>query len=173
MPKRKATKTTDLETQLTKLIDRVAPGNVTLCRSRLTFEGKHWYELTLDTRESKMSWHAATLAEVVNDAEGEPGPEEDPIRPAWRRLTRFQREVVSRTLQELGSKHMARAAAAKVASDRSAYAEYELADAFHAAVEELDFFEVDENDNPLPKENLEAEPIHVATPRRATTRPVE
>ena len=109
MPKRKATKTTNLETQLTTLIDRVAPGNVTLSASRFTLDGKKGYELTLETRESKITWHDETLQAVVDEAANEPAPDEAPIRPAWRRVTRFQREVVKRTLDEFAAKHMARA----------------------------------------------------------------
>lgn len=159
MAKSSSNKTnSDTLAQLTALVDRVAPGAVTLAQSRFTLDGKKGYELTLDTRESKISWHADTLAEVVDDTHDEPAPDEDPIRPAWRRLTRMQREVVTRTLEKLAARHMARAAAAKIASDASAFAEYELADAFHAACEALQFVDVDEDGMLVMTQKLEGKP---------------
>lgn len=156
MAKRKPAKTrpmTDLEMQLTKIVDHIAPGNVTLNKSRLG------YELSVDRRDAKMGWVTKSIGDVVaSAAEDIESPDDEKIIPAWRRLTRMQREVVTRTLRELESRHMAAAAVAKIARSPSAFAEYELADAFRAAGEELDFLELDEDGGLVTNERLDAEP---------------
>lgn len=137
----RATKTEEAITMLQALVDGVSPGNVTLCHSGRTGDPDFTYELTLDTRACKYTWTGATIAGVVAEARDEPGEDLGRIRPAWRRLTRMQRKVVRRKLQELGARHTGGAATAEIAGTREAAAAYELADAFFAAFDELDFYE--------------------------------
>lgn len=176
MPKHKSRSTVNgFELQLAGLLDKVSPGKVTLSKTRPMFDGRPGYEVEIDTRESKIVFVVETLAEGVEAAaDAIDSGEEDPIRPAWRRLTRFQREVVRRTLEALASKHMARAAAAKIANSRTAHSEYELADAFHAAFEELQFDNVDHQHIVQPNtEKLAAEPVKLTGRPRSTTRTVQ
>lgn len=168
MGKRKAPSGTDgFEQRLAGVIEKLSPGRLGFTKARTVVNEACRYDVEIDTRGSKISFVVESLTEgldVVTDAL-ESG-EEDPIRPAWRNLSRFQRELVRRTVAELAEKHMALAAAAKVRRDASAYAEFEIADAFHAAVQELDFEEVDARGMLIPTdERLEAEPVKVTQPR--------
>lgn len=165
MPKRNAN-TTELGTQLVALIDKVAPGSVSLSRTRLPlYDGKPGFEVTVDTRGGKSSWITDTLEESLQcAAEDVDSPAEDPMRAAWRNLTRMQREVVMQTLRAAAAKHMAEAAEANIAHSPEAHSAYALADAFHAAGEALDFYDIDEKEMLVKAEKLE--PIAVATGRR-------
>lgn len=171
MPKRKPREVKGFELELVKLIDAASPGRIELSRTKPIFDGgRTGFSVTLETRSTTCQYLDEGLAEIVDVAlhDLESG-EEDPIRPMWHRLSRFQREAVTRLLDMFAAKHMARAARARLGAGRSAAAEYDLADAFHAALVELrSVHDDDESGMPLPgTPKLEAgppEPIRVATP---------
>jgi hypothetical protein len=163
--------TDDTDKALRTLLEKVAPGSITISRPRFAVrERSNEVELSVRTREVTSSFTSQTVREAVDDALECLTDEEDPYMPPWRGLTRMQRDVVVNTLRELSSKHMAAGAEAKIARDeRRAFVNFELADAFSAAADELYVEEVDAESNLLPKEEkLEAKPFTTGG-RRAKT----
>ena len=87
-------------------------------------------------------------------------------------IARWERGAVEpsfETLRELASRHHARAAAAKI-TGQSAYGEFQLADAFIAAVDELAHDDVDEDGNLMPLEE-KLEDVPPARPIVPRTKP--
>lgn len=158
MPKKRASVKDDGFKTLETLLDNVTPGTLTLGKTIWKSDGRTHYDVTVDTRESKLSIGADSLEEALRDAKDSLSDgTEDPFRPAWSRLSRHQRELVRRTLDEAAARHMARAAAAKLGAEGSAHAEYAMSDAFHAAVEELALWEDEHPDTETGRiEKLEA-----------------
>lgn len=156
---------------LAALLDALDVGRVVLLRPTFAAlrESGH-VELGVATRGGFCVYVAETLAEAADEARRviENG-EDEPVSPAWRRLARMQREIVTEALSEARARHMRLAAEANVEDDaRSAAAEYAKADAFNAALAELEFIPTDEHDVELPTEKLE--PVRPIQPRtkRAT-----
>lgn len=156
---------------LEKLLDNVTPGTLTLGKTTWKSDGRNHYDVTVDTRESKLSIGADTLEAAISDAKDSLSEgTEDPHRPAWVRLSRHQRELVRRTLGEIAERHMAQAAAAKLGGGGIAHAEYAMSDAFHAAVEELALWEDEHPDTETGRvEKLEAEPPPATTTHTKST----
>jgi hypothetical protein len=178
MPKRKPREITGFERVLVELIDKASPGRIVLSKTRHVFDGgESGFELQLETRSGSISYLDRDLEDSLHCALHDLNSgEEDPIRPAWTRVSRHHREVAIRTLQALESRHMARAAKAQLGAKYSAAAEYGIADAFHAALAVLwTVDDYDENGELLPgTPKLEAEgppePIHITKPRKRTAK---
>jgi len=174
MPKRKPREMTGFEKQLIALIEAASPGRVVFTKSRPIYEGKSGYELEIATRGTTTTTVTDDLDELIQIAleDFSSGDRIDPVTPAWSRVSRHHREVVIRTLQRFEAAHMARAAKAQLGAKHSAAAEYEIADAFAAALAVLwTTDDRDENGDIIPgTPKLEAEgppePIHTARPRR-------
>jgi len=151
------TKPDACEATLQKLVAAVDPGQVTIYRPAYAkLLGREGIAVLLQTRSEGMAFVAKTIRLAAENAldwlDEEPGP--DPIIPTWGRTTRHQRQAVIQKLRASAARHMAAAARAQIAKDPIAAAEYELADAFTAAVQELDLIETDDEDRPLEREPL-------------------
>lgn len=174
MPKRKLRDVTGFEAELVALIDAASPGGITLSRTRPIFDGaRSGFCIAFQTRSTSCEYLDEGLAEIVDVARADlASGEEDPIRPMWHRLTRFQREAVTQMLDMTAARHMARAARVRLGAGGNAGAQHALADAFHAALVELrSTHDDDESGMPLPgtpklDDGAPREPIHVAKPRK-------
>lgn len=165
----------DCETALAKLVEHLSPGSITITKPKYSvLKQRTAYELTALTRESSITFVADSIAEVARDAfDAMTDGTEDPIVPAWSRLSRYQRQIVVQTLREHAARHMARAAEAKITCAPSSYTDYEVADAFQAAIATLDYDDLDEQHALLEREKLAAEkPIKITQPRTKPRAPV-
>lgn len=170
MAKAKTSSESDCDTALLKLIDHVSPASVCLTKPKYAvIDQRRGIELTVITREAPIVFAAETIAAVAAEAlDGLDAPREDPFVPAWSRLARIQRQVVVQTPREHSARHMAQVARAKLGNSGAAFAEYQIADAFSAAVDALDHEDVDEHNEVLKRERLAAdqEPIPGTGSRR-------
>jgi hypothetical protein len=163
-----------LETTLTKLVERVAPGSIRITVPKFALEtlesvirglGRaNRYEVAYSTRGFEDSFHGSTIRQAVeaalNSLERPDGTNPDPFLPRWYQLTRYQREVVRRTIEERVAHHMATAAALKIANKSDAETEWKLADAFRAALDSLEYADVDDQGRELPNPPLGGENRH-------------
>lgn len=171
MPKRKPRVPSDFEKVLAELIEKASPGRVSFSKTKPMFEHHATgYALELVTRATTITIYNDDLEDSLHvGLEDLSSGDEDPIRPAWHRVSRFHREVVIRTLESIVAKHMARAAKARLGAKTDG-GEYAIADAFHAALSQL--WTVDDRDMQgellpdTPKLDEPPEPIHVAKPKK-------
>jgi hypothetical protein len=158
------------ETTLTKLVDHVSPGSVKLTKPTRPVLGRRAIELTVVTRQSWVTFMGDTIGAAAAEAlESLTYPGEDPFVGSWAALTRMQRQLVVQTLREHGARHMALAAAAKIGNEPAAYAAFEMADAFIAAVDALDYDDLDD-DNPTREALIADAPLKPDPDRAARLR---
>lgn len=180
MPKRKAREVTAFEKLLAEVIEAASPGRIVFTKTRPVFDDKaSCYELEIATRGSTIIIVNPDLEDSIHVALHDlKSGELDPVRPAWSRVSRLHREVVIRTLEGIEARHMARAAKGKLGSKHAAGAEYQIADAFHAALSVLwmahDYDHWGELLPGTPKlDERPLEPIHIAKPpKRRAAKPV-
>lgn len=160
-----------LETVVTALVERVAPGSVRITIPKFalqTLEGvspglgkANKFEVAYSTRGFEDSFHGSTIRHAVEAAldslEQSDGTNPDPFLPRWYQLSRYQREVVRRTIEERVAHHMASAAALRIANKGDAETEWKLADAFRAALDSLEYADVDDQGRELPNPPLGGE----------------
>src|ERR1700733_6629302 len=94
-----------LETTLTALVERVAPGSIRITVPKFALEtlesvtrglgNANMYEVAYSTRGFEDSFHASTVRHAVesalNSLEQPDGTNPDPFLPRWYQLTRYQR----------------------------------------------------------------------------------
>ena len=142
----------DFEKRLTALVERVAPADLRIRYDQPSPEldallpkslkgGKH-YSVSFQTRAFDESGSGGSIRAAIELVLGslEDGPKDiDPVVPSWYALSRMQREIVEQALKGLCAEHKARGAARNLARERDAHTEYEIADAFEAALRCLEF----------------------------------
>ncbi|HMJ15113.1 MAG TPA: hypothetical protein VK524_27050 [Polyangiaceae bacterium] len=140
------------EKQLTALVERVAPADLRIRVVKASAElravlpdsmnGEQHYTVSFQTRSFDEGGHGGTVREAVELTLDslEEGPKDiDPVVPSWYALSRMQREVVEQALKGLAAEHKARAAVKNLTHERDAHTEYEISDAFEAALACLEF----------------------------------
>jgi hypothetical protein len=160
MMMKKARANADTESLLAELVRRIDPGELRLMIPRwAAIRERSAFELNATTRDCTIVWDGKTIAEAAREGlEYLDTPEPDPFQPPWSRCTRMQRQVVRSVLLEHAARHRATAASAKVAATPGAGAAFALADAFFAAIEELDHQDVDDRGELIVEEPLAGEP---------------
>ena len=151
------------EEALRELLGVLGRGRVALLTPRFAAERETGHvELSIATRGGDSSFLAPLIREAAQEAlEVLRSGTEDPVTPAWRRLTRMQREIVLEALTEARARHMRLAAEASVDNTpQGVSAEYAKADAFDAALRELDVMDVDETG-----QEFRPEPLAAIAPR--------
>jgi hypothetical protein len=141
----------NFEKELTALVERVAPADLRIrylvpspkleALLPKSMKGEKHYSVAFQTRAFDESGGGDSIRRAVELVLGslENGPKDiDPAVPSWYALSRMQREVVEHALKGLVAQHKARAAAKNLAHERDAHTEYEIADAFEAALQCLE-----------------------------------
>lgn len=163
----KRTATRDTEGLLSQLVEKVSPAELRIMIPRFAaLRERAAFEISAASRGLVVFWTGNTLAEAAQSGlDYLESPPEDPWLPAWSRCRRLQREYVRNRLLAHGAEQTAKAVTAKMEGrhDR-ARAAFELADALHAAIAELDFVDTDEDgmlipDEPLAEGGASMEPI--------------
>lgn len=148
----------DTEALLAEVLRRIDPAELRLMVPRFAFvRERAAFELTATTRDCTISWDGKTIAAAAREAlEYLETPDPDPFQPAWRRCSRMARHVVRNVLLQHAARHRELAASAKVAGTQSSAADFEIADAFFAAISELDHEDIDDDGALLQDEPLAA-----------------
>jgi len=153
-----------LETNIALLLEKISPADLKLRLLRaspkllaaLPSLGKRpTYSLSYQTRsfdEGAVGDSVRLVVEMALDGLVKGPKDVDPPVPSWYALSRMQREVVEQTLDKCVAEHRANAARLNLRNDRAAGAEYEIADAYKAALEALAF-------EPLETAGSEWEPL--------------
>lgn len=170
------------EAKLTELVQRVAPAELRI-RHLITspkllellpsLKGSKHFSVSFQTRSFDEGASSGSVREAVEMALDslESGPKDiDPVVPSWYALSRMQREVVEHVLQRHVAKHKERGATKSLAQDQDARHEYEMADAFEAALACLEFEY--ENEPGTVWEPLHARDDAVRKPTDPVERPV-
>jgi hypothetical protein len=173
------------EAKLTELVQRVAPAELRI-RHLITspkllellpsLKGSKHFSVSFQTRSFDEGASSGSIREAVEMALDslENGPKDiDPVVPSWYALSRMQREVVEHVLQRHVAKHKERGATKSLAQDQDARHEYEMADAFEAALACLEFEFEYENEPGTVWEPLHARGDAVRKPTDPVEPPVE
>lgn len=167
----KRTSTKDTEGLLSQLVQRLSPAEVRISIPRFAvIRERAAFEISAASRGLTIFWTGNTLAEAAQDGlDYLESPPEDPWLPAWSRCRRMQREYVRNRLLAQGAEQTAKAVTAKMEGRHErARTAFDLADALHAAIAELDYVDTDESGMLIPDEALGVDPPKVKPigPRR-------
>lgn len=169
--KTKRTSTKDTEGLLSQLVQKVSPAEVRISIPRFAvIRERAAFEISAASRGLVVFWTGDTLAEAAQSGlDYLESPPEDPWLPAWTGCPRMQREFVRNILLAHGAEQTAKAVTAKMEGRHErARAAFDLADALHAAIAELDYVDTDENGMLIPDEPLgvDAPKVKPIGPRR-------
>src|SRR5262245_39740401 len=140
-----------LESNLAMLLEKIWPADLKLrvikpspkLLAALPSTGKRpTYTLSHQTRsfdEGPTGRSIRLIVEMALDGLLNGPKDVDRPVPSWYALSRMQREIVEQTLERLAAEHRANGARRNLVRDHGAQAEYEVADAFRAAIEALAF----------------------------------
>jgi hypothetical protein len=162
-----------LEKTLSELVRLAAPGELRLTVPVWARKLKQTeYTVSITTRGCHEGFGGATVAPAAETALGiltGPNPDIDPIVPRWYALGRMARQVVEQVLHRALAEHLERAALAKLAGTGDAHVEYEVADAFNAALDALHVDPLDPEGQLVPRQKLAA--LAVESSAQAGTSP--